>query len=101
MNFCPHAPPLRGSLPPKGARFALGRPGGKTFAPTLRRCAGRCPLGGRVLPWGGPAALKGDDILAAGRPLLDVPGLGRVSCMRCVVLVTGIVAKKAAVNFLI
>src|SRR3990167_6677856 len=27
----PHAPPLRGSLPPEGARFALGRPGGKTI----------------------------------------------------------------------
>ena len=26
----PHAPPLRGSLPPKGAHFALGRPGGET-----------------------------------------------------------------------
>ncbi|MBP7565445.1 MAG: hydrogenase nickel incorporation protein HypB [Burkholderiaceae bacterium] len=26
----PHAPPLRGSLPPEGARFALGRPGGET-----------------------------------------------------------------------
>jgi hypothetical protein len=25
----PHAPPLRGSLPPEGAAFALGRPGGK------------------------------------------------------------------------
>jgi len=25
----PHAPPLRGSLPPEGAPFALGRPGGK------------------------------------------------------------------------
>ena len=35
------------ALPPKGARFALGRPGGKT-APTLRRCAGRCPPGGLI-----------------------------------------------------
>jgi hypothetical protein len=26
----PHAPPLRGSLPPEGERFALGRPGGET-----------------------------------------------------------------------
>ena len=25
----PHAPPLRGSLPPEGSAFALGRPGGK------------------------------------------------------------------------
>jgi septum formation protein len=31
MNTSPHAPPLRGSLPPKGARFALGRPGGETM----------------------------------------------------------------------
>ena len=28
----PHAPPLRGSLPPEGAVFALGRPGGKKKA---------------------------------------------------------------------
>ena len=35
----PHVPPLRGSLPPKGVRFVLGRPGGKTgpHAPPLRR----------------------------------------------------------------
>ncbi len=26
----PHAPPLRGSLPPEGARFGLGRPGAET-----------------------------------------------------------------------
>jgi len=26
----PHAPPLRGALPPEGAGFALGRPGGET-----------------------------------------------------------------------
>ena len=29
-DHCPHAPPLRGSQPPGGARFALGRPGGET-----------------------------------------------------------------------
>ncbi|NWF45996.1 hypothetical protein F3K02_12150 [Hydrogenophaga sp. D2P1] len=29
----PHAPPLRGSLPP-GARFALGRPSGETWPGT-------------------------------------------------------------------
>jgi len=29
MQSSPHAPPLRGSLPPEGAPFALGRPGGK------------------------------------------------------------------------
>ena len=28
-NSNPHAPPLRGSLPPEGVPFALGRPGGK------------------------------------------------------------------------
>ena len=27
----PHAPPLRGSLPPEGVRVALGRPGGDAF----------------------------------------------------------------------
>ncbi len=38
MTYGPHAPPLRGSLPPKGARFALGRPGGEIYphAPPLR-----------------------------------------------------------------
>ncbi|MBL0944082.1 MAG: septum formation inhibitor Maf [Hydrogenophaga sp.] len=30
MKTGPHAPPLRGSLPPEGARVALGRPGGDT-----------------------------------------------------------------------
>ena len=29
-NASPHAPPLRGSLPPEGACSALGRPGGET-----------------------------------------------------------------------
>ncbi|MCB1989723.1 MAG: NAD(P)/FAD-dependent oxidoreductase, partial [Burkholderiaceae bacterium] len=29
IQEAPHAPPLRGSLPPEGAAFALGRPGGK------------------------------------------------------------------------
>ncbi|THF66827.1 hypothetical protein E6C76_00040 [Pseudothauera nasutitermitis] len=33
----PHAPPLRGSLPPGGAFFALGRPGGKKHAPRRAR----------------------------------------------------------------
>ena len=28
----PHAPPLRGTLPPEGAAFAMGRPGGKRKA---------------------------------------------------------------------
>ena len=32
MQASPHAPPLRGSLPPEGAAFALGRPGGKRKA---------------------------------------------------------------------
>jgi len=30
IAVCPHALPLRGSLPPKGARFGLGRPGAET-----------------------------------------------------------------------
>ncbi|MBC7617982.1 MAG: response regulator [Candidatus Saccharibacteria bacterium] len=36
----PHAPPLRGSLPPEGARFSLGRPGAETVPHALlvRRC---------------------------------------------------------------
>ena len=31
-HVAPHAAPLRGSLPPEGARSALGRPGGETVA---------------------------------------------------------------------
>ena len=34
-NMAPTLPAARGSLPPEGAHFALGRPGGKTLAPTL------------------------------------------------------------------
>jgi molybdopterin synthase catalytic subunit len=37
-NVAPTLPAARGSLPPEGARFALGRPGGETLAPTL------CPV---------------------------------------------------------
>ncbi|QCB47614.1 hypothetical protein E5678_17220 [Hydrogenophaga sp. PAMC20947] len=37
----PHAPPLRGSLPPKGADSPWGGPAMNRRAPTLRRCAGR------------------------------------------------------------
>ena len=35
-NVAPTLPTACGSLPPEGARFALGRPGGKTDAHTLR-----------------------------------------------------------------
>ena len=34
-NVAPTLPAARGSLPPEGVRFALGRPGGETLAPTL------------------------------------------------------------------
>ena len=42
----PHAPPLRGSLPPEGAPFSLGRPGAETgpHAPPLRRQRGAALL---------------------------------------------------------
>jgi molybdopterin synthase catalytic subunit len=33
-NVAPTLPAARGSLPPEGAHFALGRPGGETQAPT-------------------------------------------------------------------
>ncbi|OYU33059.1 MAG: molybdenum cofactor biosynthesis protein MoaE [Comamonadaceae bacterium PBBC2] len=33
--MAPTLPAARGSLPPEGAHFALGRPGGETMAPTL------------------------------------------------------------------
>eukprot|EP00952_Eustigmatos_sp_NYUAD-ZCMA_P001587 7078-Eustigmatos_ZCMA.PRE.1 len=35
------------------------RTGSNNVAPTLHRCAGRCPPRGRVSPWGGPAAKRG------------------------------------------
>ncbi|CAM5362021.1 hypothetical protein ECAE60S_01357 [Eoetvoesiella caeni] len=56
MKGCPHASPLRVSLPPEGALFALGRPGGKRVPPRFTAYAVRCPPRGRFLPWGGPAA---------------------------------------------
>lgn len=33
----PPAPPLRGSLPPRGSEFSLGRPGAEFMTPTLPR----------------------------------------------------------------
>ena len=53
-EYGPHAPPLRGSLPPEGVRLALGRPSGETGpqAPPLR---GSLPPEGANSPWGGPA----------------------------------------------
>ncbi len=57
-NRCPHAPPLRGSLPPEGAHFALGRPGGETVAPTFHRFTVSrvaAPQWGRLSSWRGLA----------------------------------------------
>ncbi|MBA4267056.1 MAG: hypothetical protein C0453_18415 [Comamonadaceae bacterium] len=45
----PHAPPLRGSLPPEGADLAWGGPAQGLLTPTLCRCAGRCPPRGLTL----------------------------------------------------
>ncbi len=38
MNVAPTLFTACNALPPEGARFALGRPGGETIAPTLARC---------------------------------------------------------------
>jgi len=53
-NCCPHAPPLRGSLPPEGANFPWGGPAENCcpHAPPLR---GSLPPEGANFPWGGPA----------------------------------------------
>ena len=41
------------ALPPEGVRFALGRPGGETVAPTLAlaHACRRCQALGRVKVW--------------------------------------------------
>src|SRR5690606_10097656 len=39
-NDISHAPPLRGSLPPEGARSALGRPGGETLSEPVLQARG-------------------------------------------------------------
>jgi predicted N-acyltransferase len=43
-NSAPTLPATRGSLPPQGAHFALGRPGGETSAPTLPATRGSLPF---------------------------------------------------------
>jgi N-acetylmuramate 1-kinase len=50
----PHAPPLRGSLPP-GADSPWGGPAAN-LAPTLPAARGSLPPKGADSPWGGPAA---------------------------------------------
>ncbi|WP_372661993.1 molybdopterin molybdotransferase MoeA, partial [Hydrogenophaga sp.] len=68
---CPHAPPLRGSLPPEGAEPALGRPGDglDPHAP---------PPHGSLPPEGAEPALgrPGDGLGGAGRSsvLFGLPG---------------------------
>jgi len=50
----PHAPTLRrcaGRCPPRGRVSAWGGPALKPHAPTLHRCTGRCPPRGRVSAW--------------------------------------------------
>ncbi|PKO41977.1 MAG: aminoacetone oxidase family FAD-binding enzyme [Betaproteobacteria bacterium HGW-Betaproteobacteria-3] len=76
----PHAPPLRGSLPPEGAHFTLGRPGGETnpHAPPLRGSL-RSDKGGRVTfhedllfthrGLSGPAVLQISTFWQEGSPL--------------------------------
>ncbi|WP_255593295.1 DEAD/DEAH box helicase [Acidovorax sp. sic0104] len=54
----PHAPPLRGSLPPEGAAvLPWGGPAAKRHDPHAPPLRGSLPPeGAAVLPWGGPAA---------------------------------------------
>jgi DNA ligase (NAD+) len=62
----------RTSLPPEGARSALGRPGGGTTAPTLVASRTSLPPEGALAPWGGPAALK--PLFIGIPPVLEVRG---------------------------
>ncbi|MBA4264928.1 MAG: hypothetical protein C0453_07600 [Comamonadaceae bacterium] len=65
--MCPHAPPLRRSLPPEGAEPALGRPGGwlvvPPHAPPLRRSG-----------LSGLAVVRGD--VSSPRPVQPDPAKG-------------------------
>ena len=46
-------------------RFALGRPGGKTMAPTLVTACTALPPVGAFAPWGGPAVLMAPTLVTA------------------------------------
>ncbi|MPT40418.1 MAG: hypothetical protein E2603_18475 [Achromobacter sp.] len=56
-------PPRRASfarlLPPEGASFALGRPGGKRGPHAAQAALACCPPRGRLLPWGRPGGKRG------------------------------------------
>ena len=72
MSIDPHAPPLRGSLPPEGAAFSpWGGPAMKTspHAPPLR--GSLPPEGGAFSSWGGPAMKT--SLLAAALLLTALP----------------------------
>ncbi len=51
----PHAPPLRGSLPPEGAGLAWGGPAQRPMSPHAPPLRGSLPPEGAGLAWGGPA----------------------------------------------
>jgi molybdopterin molybdotransferase len=51
----PHAPPLRGSLPPEGADLAWGGPALRSDGPPAPPLRGSLPPEGADLAWGGPA----------------------------------------------
>ena len=57
---------------PRGAHFALGRPGGKNCAPTLRRCAGRCPPEGVLFALGRPGGNTGAPTLRRSAGWRDI-----------------------------
>jgi predicted N-acyltransferase len=66
-NSAPTLAASRGSLPPKGARFALGRPGEETSAPTLPASRGSLPPEGARFALGRPGEETSAHTLPAGR----------------------------------
>ncbi|OAD41468.1 hypothetical protein LPB72_12505 [Hydrogenophaga crassostreae] len=59
MRLDPHAPPLRGSLPPEGAVPALGRPGGRPGDPHAPPLRGSLPPEGAGPALGRPGGRPG------------------------------------------
>ena len=66
----PHAPPLRGSLPPEGAGGpALGRPGGSPDDTHAAPLRGSLPPEGAGPAWGGPASDRSSEVVLSATGL--------------------------------